>query len=71
MIFGADCCGGPNPRFGGTDIDIRRADHNVTVSEPIFRARDPACCPTGHPNPATWGSGATVRFTSLTGNSPP
>jgi hypothetical protein len=33
LIFAADCCGGPNPRLG-TDIYIRRAGHNVTVTKP-------------------------------------
>jgi hypothetical protein len=54
LIFGADCCGGRNPRFGGIDLYAHRQGHDFVVSEPIFAPSDPLCCPSGGVRSATW-----------------
>jgi hypothetical protein len=52
MKFKHSCCRG-NPR-SGAGIFLRRSGRAIVVSQPVYRASDPACCPTGGTRIGTW-----------------
>ena len=52
MKFKRSCCRA-DPRVG-VGISLERSGHAVTVSQPVYRSSDPACCPTGGTRSGTW-----------------
>jgi hypothetical protein len=53
VAFKKDCCG-RRVRFLGTGISIDHSGRTIIVREPIYRAKDPACCPTGGTREGRW-----------------
>jgi hypothetical protein len=52
--FHSDCCG-HDPRHGGIGIGIKRNGKLIVISQPVYRPRDPLCCPSGGKKSRTWG----------------